>query len=171
MITDPSTGEPFEYNYSFLVGDTLNALYDSFSWPDLANFLAFLEAEASATRLGQTLAEFRWTKALARSSRELSRTSTGYVTKRGFPRYQNFIEGFPAVACADSDNPNNYQAWVDAGAAADASTGYFGRVWTWASSICAEWPGADQDRYAGPFDTDTGEPVLVVGARWDPATL
>lgn len=92
------------------------------------------------------------------------------MTKRGFPRYQNFIEGFPAVACADSDNPDDYQAWVEAGAAADAATGYFGRIWTWLSSICAEWPAADQDRYTGPFDTETGEPVLVVGAKWDPAT-
>ena len=169
-ITDPSTGESFEYNYSFLVGDTLNALYDSFSWPDLANFLGFLEAEASPATLGHALADFRGTSALARSSRELSRTSTGYVTKRGFPRYQNFIEGFPAVACADSDNPDDYQAWVEAGAAADAATGYFGRIWTWLSSICAEWPAADQDRYTGPFDTETGEPVLVVGSKWDPAT-
>jgi pimeloyl-ACP methyl ester carboxylesterase len=91
------------------------------------------------------------------------------VTKRGFPTYPNFLEGFPAVACSDSDNPDDYQAWVDAGAAADA-TSYFGRIWTWASAICADWPAADADRYIGPFDTQTDKPVLVVGSRWDPAT-
>ena len=68
------------------------------------------------------------------------------------------------MACADSDNPDTYDAWVEAGADADAAHGYFGRIWTWASSICAEWPGADADRYTGPFDTETDEPVLVVGA-------
>ena len=75
------------------------------------------------------------------------------MTKRGFPHYPNFVEAFPGVACADSDNPSSYDAWVDAGAAADAAHGYFGRIWTWVSSICAEWPGADADRYLGPFDT------------------
>lgn len=170
LIEDPSTGETFEYNYSFLIADTLGAMYNSFAWPGLALFLASLEEQASPAALGKELAALRGTRALARTSEELSRTAGGYVTKRGFPRYPNFIEGFPAVACADSDNPDSYQAWVDAGAAADAAFGYFGRIWTWASSICAEWPGVDEDRYTGPFDTETDEPVLVVGARWDPAT-
>ena len=169
-IQDPSTGESFEYNYSFLIGDTLGAMYSSFGWPDLAEFLAFLESQASASTLGRALAAVRGTSALARSSDELSRVATGYVTKRGFPAYPNFIESFPAVACADSDNPSSYQAWVDAGAAADATYGYFGRIWTWASAICAEWPGADGDRYTGPFNRGTDNPVLVVGAKWDPAT-
>ena len=34
----------------------------------------------------------------------------GYITKRGFPTYPNFLEGFPAVACADADNPDSYSA-------------------------------------------------------------
>jgi pimeloyl-ACP methyl ester carboxylesterase len=169
-IQDPSTGETFDYTYSFLIGDSLGAMYNSSSWPDLALFLAFLEEQASPAALGKQLTALRGTRALARTSKELSRTAGGYVTKRGFPQYQNFIEGFPAVACADSDNPDSYQAWVDAGAAADTAFGYFGRIWTWASAICAEWPGADADRYTGPFDTATDEPVLVVGSRWDPAT-
>jgi len=38
------------------------------------------------------------------------------------------------------------------------------------SSICADWPGADADRYMGPFDHRTGSPVLVVGNLFDPAT-
>ncbi|PYP99511.1 MAG: peptidase S33 family protein, partial [Acidobacteria bacterium] len=80
-----------------------------------------------------------------------------------------FIEGFPAVACSDSDNPDSYAAWSAAGAAAD-QFGYFGRIWTWVSSICADWPGADGDRFTGPFDRRTGKPVLVVGNLFDPAT-
>ena len=170
LIQDPSTGETFDYNYSFLIGDTLGAMYDSFGWPDFAQFLSFLESQASPTTLGRALATVRGTSALARTSNELSRAATGYVTKRGFPHYPNFIEGFPGVACADSDNPSSYDAWVEAGAAADAAHGYFGRIWTWASAICAEWPGTDSDRYMGPFDRATDNPVLVVGAKWDPAT-
>ena len=40
---------------------------------------------------------------------------------------------------------------VDNGAAAERAFGYFGRLWTWASSICAAWPNSDADRYMGPF--------------------
>ena len=93
-----------------------------------------------------------------------------YIAKRGFPQYPNFVEGFPAVACSDSDNPDSYAAWSAAGAASDAAFGYFGRIWTWVSSICAEWPTADADRYVGPFTRSTANPVLVVGNRYDPAT-
>lgn len=91
------------------------------------------------------------------------------IAKRGFPRYPNFIEGTPGVACADTDNPDSYAAWSAAAAASDAS-GYFGRPWIWLSSLCAEWPHADADRYTGPFDRATANPVLVVGTRFDPAT-
>jgi pimeloyl-ACP methyl ester carboxylesterase len=170
QIQDPSTGMVFPYNYSFFIGDTLGTLYNSFGWPDFALFLSFLETQASPAVLGHALAAVRGTSALTRSSDELSRATTGYIVRRGFPHYPNFVEGFPAVACADSDNPDSYDAWVAAGAAADATYGYFGRIWTWASSICAEWPGADSDRYMGPFNRETGNPVLVVGAKWDPAT-
>jgi pimeloyl-ACP methyl ester carboxylesterase len=169
-VQDPSTGEVFDYTYSFLIGDTLGSLYNSFTWPDFAEFLSFLESQSSPATLGRKLAAVRGTSALAGSSKELSRAATGYIAKRGFPKYPNFIEGFPGVACSDSDNPSSYDAWVKAGADADAANGYFGRIWTWASSICAEWPGTDSDRYVGPFNHATDEPVLVVGAKWDPAT-
>jgi hypothetical protein len=131
-------------------------MYDSSSWPFLAGLLAFLESQASPTTLGTAL-EALW-------------RSEGYIAKRGFPRYPNYVKGFPAVACSDSDNPDSYAAWSDAGAAADDEFGYFGRIWTWVSSICAAWPGADGDRYTGPFNHHTGKPVLVVGNLFDPAT-
>ena len=66
------------------------------------------------------------------------------------------------MACSDSDNPDDHAAWAAAGAAADAGFGYFGRIWTWASSPCAVWSGFDGDRYLGPFDHATSNPVLVV---------
>ena len=58
---------------------------------------------------------------------------------------------------------------VPAGEAAD-EYGYFGRIWTWVSSACAEWRGEDADRYMGPFTAATAAPVLVVGNLFDPAT-
>jgi pimeloyl-ACP methyl ester carboxylesterase len=151
---DGSTGE---VNYSILIGMTLGAMYDSSSWESFAAALADLEGQASAATLGVRFQRF-W------------HPDNVYITKRGFPHYTNFIESFPAVACSDSDNPHSYGAWSTAGAAADAAFGYFGRLWTWASSICAAWPTSDADRYVGPWNHNTANPVLIIGNQFDPAT-
>lgn len=149
-------GETFPFTYTDLVFSTLGALYNPFSWQFHAQFLAAIEASASSATLGARLSELR--------------TSLGYVSKRGFPRYPNFIEGFPGVACSDSDNPDSHLDWFAAAEAAEAEFGYFGRAWTWASSICAVWPGVAEDRYVGPWNAATANPVLVVGNFFDPAT-
>jgi pimeloyl-ACP methyl ester carboxylesterase len=151
---DGSTGV---VNYSNLIGMTLGAMYDSSSWEDFAAALADLESQASSATLGVRLQAF-W------------HPTNAYITKRGFPHYRNLVEGFPAVACADSDNPHSYSAWSTNGAAAEAAFGYFGRIWTWVSSICAAWPTTDADRYTGPFNHNTANPVLVIGNLFDPAT-
>jgi len=152
-----STGQVvFEFNYSLLIANTLGAMYGSDSWPSFAEFLAFLEAQAGPEDLRAALAAFH--------------RSLGVGPRLADPDYRNQIEGFPGVACSDSDNPSSYNAWSKQGAQADKRFGYFGRIWTWASSICAEWPGSDQDRYIGPFTRSTANPVLVVGNNFDPAT-
>lgn len=157
LITDPETGEVFEYGYSNLIGDSLGALYNSFSWPDFANLLAALESVATPAA-SAALGSFRKAAGLMEAPFP------------EFPDYQNGLEGFPGVACSDSDNPDSYEAWWKAGIEADRDHGYFGRIWTWVSSICAEWPGADHDRFTGPWTRRTDAPVLVVGTRYDPAT-
>jgi pimeloyl-ACP methyl ester carboxylesterase len=149
-------GSTFVLDYSNLIGFALGAMYDSASWPDFAAALADVEQQASPQTLGARFQRFRGPAA--------------YIAKRGFPHYFNAPEGFPGVACADSDNPDTYDAWVNAGAAADAAHGYFGRIWTWASSICASWNHTDAARYMGPFNRSTANPVLVVGNTFDPAT-
>ena len=154
-ITFPD-GTTETLDYSNFIGITLGGLYDSLSWPDLAGFLADVEHQASAGTLGARAQRFRGTPA--------------YIAKRGFPRYPNFLESFPPVACSDSDNPDSYAAWWNAGIAADAAHGYFGRLWTWASAICAPWHHTDAARYMGPFNRRTANPVLAVGNLFDPAT-
>jgi pimeloyl-ACP methyl ester carboxylesterase len=155
VITFPD-GSVEVVDYSALIGITLGHMYDSFSWPELAEILADLEARAG-------------TAALAAEVRAARQQRAMFITKRGFPHYPNFVEGGTAVFCTDSDNPSSYAAWSTAGAAADGSS-YFGRIWTWISSPCAEWTGADADRYMGPFNKRTANPVLVVGTQFDPAT-
>lgn len=161
LKTDPvliplADGTSFRLTYPVLVAATLGALYDSFSWPALARFLSAVESLAPAATLGA-----EWS-ALWRS--------LGFVTKRGFPQYSNAIEGFPGVLCADSDNPTDPAAWSAASAAEEARFGYFGPPWTWASSLCAEWPGGHEGRYVGPFNQRTANPVLIMNTPYDPAT-
>ena len=156
-------GTTFLLDYSNLISATLGALYDSLSWTDFALLLADVEAQVSPARLG------------ARLQRLYQRARPAYTPTRGMREhittdYENFVEGFPGVACSDSDNPDDYAAWSIAGARADARFGYFGRIWTWATSLCAEWRGFDHDRYMGPFTRTTANPILVVGNRFDPAT-
>lgn len=155
LVTTPD-GQTFPFTYQDLIGLSLGAMYDSFSWPQFANTLAFIEASASPAQIGVQLYAL-W-------------EDLGLITKRGFPNYPNFLEGFPGVACSDSDNPSNYAAWSASADEAEAQFGYFGRIWTWASSICAQWPGSLESRYAGPFTNATANPVLVVGNYFDPAT-
>lgn len=156
-IVDPGTGEAFEYRYSFFVADLLGALYNPFNFPLIADFVAFLESIPSPAALG-----------LAR--RDLQATP-GFVNKRGFPNYQNFAEGFPAVGCEDTQNPGGgHSVWFEAGKAALTDAPVFGEIWTWASSPCAVWSSFDNDVYRGPFTAETANPVLVIGNLYDPAT-
>lgn len=162
-IMDPSTGEEIRVTYQELVGFTLGALYDPFSFFFLAQDLAFLEAVVASSASSASTA----TSAVAPSSRaQVDR----FVNRRGFPRYPNFVESFPAVACSDTNNPSDYAVWSSEGAAADAAFGHFGRLWTWASSPCAQWPLDDADAYEGPFTAETANDVLITGNLYDPAT-
>jgi len=143
------------FTYAVLVSNTLGAMYNPFSWESFAWLLATVESQVPYA-IGVRL-EALW-------------EDMGFVTKRGSPRYPNWAEGFPGVACSDGDNPDLNQAWIDAGLAAEAANGYFGKLWTWASSPCARWPGFDEDRYLGPWNAATQQAVLVIGNRFDPAT-
>ncbi len=146
-------GGTFPFTYADLVGITLNSMYDPGSWPDLAEFLkeirGFVYPRRAAAALDALLARFG---------------------PLGEKRYQQIVEGFAGVLCADSDNPSEASAWSEAARAGDRAHPYFGRPWVWISSICASWPGADDDRYMGPFDRPTANTVLVIGNVHDPAT-
>jgi pimeloyl-ACP methyl ester carboxylesterase len=146
-------GGTFPFTYADLVGITLGSMYDPGSWPDFAEFLkeirGFVYPRRAAAALDALLAWF---------------------VPHGEKRYRQTVEGFAGVLCADSDNPGTSAVWSDSARAADSAHPYFGRPWTWASSICAPWPGADDDRYMGPFDRQTSNTVLVIGNVHDPAT-
>lgn len=86
--------------------------------------------------------------------------------------YNNAVEQVPAIMCTDSRNPRRTSVWSALAASEDARAPYFGRFWLWNSVYCAGqlWGAYDEDAYAGPFDTVTANPILVVGSLHDPAT-
>ena len=156
QLPDSST-----FGYADLVGSTLGALYAPAVWRDLAELLA-MAAQRSPVRV------------LAARRDLAGQLGVDPATRRVHPRaagVSQSIEGFAGVSCSDSRNPAQEQAWPRAADWASAHAGgYFGAIWTWASSPCQPWPGHGQDRYLGPWSARTAAPVLVVGNYYDPAT-
>jgi pimeloyl-ACP methyl ester carboxylesterase len=149
--TPPDT---YTVSYADVSATMLGAMYSPTVWPLVASLLADLESQASASTVLSRFAQLR-TRLGLRQPQEA---------------YPNVIEGFPSVLCSDSVNPTTFAAWHRAGVQGDRST-YFGRAWTWASSVCRQWPkSAGQNRYLGPWTARTASPVLVVGNYFDPAT-
>ncbi len=143
-----------EITYQDLVGNSLGTFYSPFGWSDLALVVSLTAAAAG-------VADPIEPPAAAAASR--------VAAFAGEPMPQT-LEGFDGVACSDSVNPTNRQAWWKAGQARDQVAPYFGSLWTWASAACATWPGQAEDRFMGPWTAQTSAPVLVVGNTYDPAT-
>jgi pimeloyl-ACP methyl ester carboxylesterase len=154
-FTDPTTGETFVVTYNDLIGATLGVLYDPAAWPDWAVVLQALDEQTRPAAAAAALKALR------------ARLGGGAFQPEDYP---NFVEGFPGVACSETHNPSNVGAWSRAARAQDRRFPYFGRPWTWFSSICEPWPGWDKDHFDGPWNHRTANPVLVVGNRFDPAT-
>jgi pimeloyl-ACP methyl ester carboxylesterase len=150
VVVPDGQGGTIEVTYNLLVAVTLGAMYEPAVWPQLAELLAEVETLSRADAGASLLA---------------LRTRLG-----AFQNYPNFVEGGPGVACSETENPDDISAWPRAARESDEDFPYFGRPWTWFSSICLPWPGLDADRYMGPFDARTSEPVLIVGNTFDPAT-
>ncbi len=78
---------------------------------------------------------------------------------------------FEAVLCSDSVNPTDRTAWARTSRLADRTQPWFGRSWTWYSSLCAEWPGTgSDDAFRGPWEVTTSAPLLIANTTHDPAT-
>jgi pimeloyl-ACP methyl ester carboxylesterase len=153
VVIDPE-GIPVPIGYADMIGITLGALFDTSIWPDLADFLQAVWDEASPRAAGASLQALR------------ARLGAGLQQED----YPNDVEGFPGVACSETHNPATVGAWSRAARAQDRQYPYFGRPWTWTSSICQAWPGWDDDHFDGPWNHTTANPVLVVGNLFDPAT-
>jgi pimeloyl-ACP methyl ester carboxylesterase len=75
-----------------------------------------------------------------------------------------------AVECSDSPNPRNPAAFGRVAALSFARAGDIGPSWAWNDEPCASWPARAADRYSGPWNRRTANPVLVIGNTYDPST-
>lgn len=160
--------------YADLVSTALGALYDRGAYRWLAGYIQALHrkstakpgtdaarrADATASRQGDRLRRI-WRDRVRRGL---------YTAASVQPKTRRINDAFAAIACADSVNPRNPKAWITASKRDDYAMPWFGRLWTWASSICSRWPGSSDDAYRGPWKTRTSTPLLVVGNAHDPAT-
>jgi hypothetical protein len=75
-----------------------------------------------------------------------------------------------AVACPDEANPRSPSAYAAAAKLANARSGGWGTGGVWSNEICARWPGKGAaDRYAGPWNRKTANPILLLGLTHDAA--
>lgn len=141
-------------DYAALIRLMQNGLTQPQAWVGLAEDLADL---ASASGLSTPTAH-PVVRGVARNAGALVTTT--------YPQF----EGYQGVICTDTINPTHYEQWGRAADRATAQFPDFGAYWNWPSSICSIWPGQDDDRYLGPWNRTTANPVLVVGNYYDPAT-
>lgn len=151
---DLGGGFLLELTYQDLVSSSLGTFYAPYYWSDLALLVSLVAGAAGVAPPIELPAAAGAARVAAFAGAPMPQT----------------LEGFDGVACSDSVNPTNRQAWWKAGQARDEVAPYFGSLWTWASAACATWPGQAEDRYTGPWTEQTSAPVLVVGTTFDPAT-
>ena len=145
-IPAPSATPPGVLTY----GDALTAITVGVDapagWPELA---AALEQAASgdgstlATQARAGLAEFR---------------SADFEATEG-------------IFCADSPARQGPQAWPRVIGRLTTVSRVGGPVYGWSLwAPCASWPARGADRYTGPWNATTQNPILVMGPRFDPST-
>jgi pimeloyl-ACP methyl ester carboxylesterase len=123
------------------------------SYADLASVnFRFLTAPASWTKAAECLQRV-WAK--------------GRYCDLPQPSYR--AEQLLAIMCSESPNPTPSAFWA-LDVFANQRSGAAGRNKSWASEPCGSWPATAADRYAGPWDRHTANPLLVIGNTHDPNT-
>ena len=157
-------GRHFTLTYAGLVGGTLGALYSAEAYPSLMRMLKELHA---AVFDNVTIKDARRTLQAPKDRRGIP----GPYGITGRPAFGRAIDPFHAIACADTMNPTDPYVWRRAAINSEKTQPWFGRLWTWASSTCADWSRvAKADAFTGPFNVTTSAPLLIIGNSHDPAT-
>ena len=151
-ITLPD-GTTILLDYSNLIGATLGALYDSPGWSDFALSLADVEAQVSPARLGARLQRVyqRGRPALHAAARPARAHHDGL---------RELHRRLPRRRVLGQRQPGRLRRLVDRRRALGRQFGYFGRLWTWATSICAEWRASTATATWARSPAVTANPIL-----------
>ncbi|MGL5864277.1 MAG: alpha/beta fold hydrolase [Dermatophilaceae bacterium] len=155
-VTVQPDGAKLSFTYDSVVVAIAEALYEPTAYPGLAELLAGIaSADPNAVDRGAT--------------------SLGLLAGLGTEDYVS-EGGNLGVLCADTRpeaGQTSYQRFADQ---QNDRYGFFGRVTVWrgfgSGSACESWSNAnrDADAYLGDWNQTTDAPVLVLNARYDPAT-
>lgn len=174
--------EDFSISYDMVIAMVNAGLYDYEGVPDVLTMIRGFNELASGKpgavepppvtdpRVNAALTAYR--KVVARDERN-RRTRIAYdppappEEEAPTPEY---YAAFTGVVCADGVQPKDPQAWPRAAAAADRVAPGFGSLWTWESSVCAQWPFRSTGAFRGPFTTTNPGGMLIVNTTHDPAT-
>ncbi len=75
-----------------------------------------------------------------------------------------------ALVCADSPARHPARAWLRVVDRLEDVSRIGGPVVGWQLAVCASWPTSSANRYTGPWNATTRNPILVIGTRFDPNT-
>jgi pimeloyl-ACP methyl ester carboxylesterase len=145
-IPAPDAAPPGALQYSDVLTALFVTLTNPSAWPQLA-----IDLDQAAGGDGSALA----TQARA--------VLAGVRSAAGEPS--------AAITCTDSPARQGAGAWQGVIGRLTKVSAIGGPFVGWANwAPCASWPARSADRYTGPWDAATSNPVLVIGTRFDPAT-
>ncbi|MGH3316517.1 MAG: alpha/beta hydrolase [Nocardioidaceae bacterium] len=145
-IPAPSAQPPGRLSYGDLSAALFASLTNPAAWPQLAQDL-----EQAATGDGSALAT------------QASAVLAGTRSADG--------EAPTAVTCTDSTARRDPDDWPRVLARMTRVSEVGGPFVGWSSwAPCASWPARAAERYRGPWNRSTKNPILVVGTTFDPAT-
>ena len=150
-------------SYAELVSTTLQGLYESTAgWSAMAKTLqnAWTDGASPGSH-----AQDRSPSPAALSTPISPLASTAPAQSHRYSGQEQLL----AIVCSESPNPPP-AAFPGLGAFASRRSGVVGPLLAWLSEPCASWPAVAADRYAGPWNRRTANPVLVIGNTYDPAT-
>jgi pimeloyl-ACP methyl ester carboxylesterase len=81
-----------------------------------------------------------------------------------------FQEQGAALVCADSPARHPASAWLRVVDRLEDVSRIGGPIEGWHLAPCASWPASSANRYTGPWNATTRNPILVIGTRFDPNT-
>ena len=145
----PVTAGDVSYTYDLMVTMTVVSLYD--------------------VRLGFLGYRWGWLADLLQAVWEGSPDPSRYPSFPKTPGGQRSTQ-LLAVLCAEAPNPRDPARYYVLSDLAEKRSGVVGPYWVWRDEECAAWPAVAVDRYKGPWNKHTANPILVINTTHDPAT-